>query len=43
MKADRTPGSLNALTYQSTVRPSGGHFGTSPALNEVRTITPIGM
>ena len=25
------------------VRPSGGHFGTSPALNEVRTITPIGM
>ena len=33
----------NALRYQSMVRPSGGHFGTSPALNEVRTITPIGM
>ncbi len=42
-RAERTPSSLKATTYQSMVRPSGGHFGTNPALNDVRTITPIGM
>jgi len=41
-RALRMPSSWMARAYQSRVTPAIGHVATVPALNEYRTMIPIG-